>query len=47
MSVLGIPPKQQGSLEDEFSDYDTTVIARNPIVTSLISIISYMDTLGV
>ncbi|CAD8066638.1 unnamed protein product [Paramecium sonneborni] len=46
-SILGIPPKQQRSLEDEFSDYDTTVIARNPIVSSLISIISYMDTLGV
>lgn len=42
-SILGIPPKQQESLEDEFSEYDTTVIARNPIIGSLITISSMLD----
>jgi hypothetical protein len=31
-------------LEDEFSEYDTTVIARNPIIGSLISITSTLDS---
>lgn len=46
-SILGIPTKQQASLEDEFVEFDTAVIARNPIVGSLISITNLLDNLAI
>jgi hypothetical protein len=44
LSILGLPPKVQDSLEIEFSEYDTTAISKNPIISSLISISARLNS---